>query len=108
MALTRCSSLSTPGFLSGTDACRGSGGDCAAFIEDGKLRYSIVFTLMTVGIMFAHCLCGYWANLYFLVSSVHNQTVTNNEIMFCTPWVYVTMENVVHLPALSRYPQQRM
>ncbi len=108
MALTRCSSLSTLAFLSGTDACRGSGGDCAASLMDGKLRYSIVFTLVTVGICLAHCLCGYWANLYFLVSSVIIQTVTNNEIMFCTPWVYVKWTNVVHLPALSRYPQQRM
>ena len=38
-------------------------------LMDGKLRYSIVFTL---ALCLAHCLCGYWANLYFPVSSVHN------------------------------------
>ena len=39
-------------FLSGADARRCSGGDCTAFIDGRKLRYSIVFTLATVGIMF--------------------------------------------------------
>ncbi len=47
-------------------------------LMDGKLRYSIVFTLATVGIMFG---------ALFII-----QSVTNNEIMFCTPWVYVTID----------------
>ncbi len=87
MALTRCSSYLHLAFLSGTDACRGSGGDWLHSLMDGKLRYSIVFTLMTEALCLAHCLCGYWANLYFLVPLFIIQTVTNNEIMFCTPWV---------------------
>ncbi len=65
MALTRCSFLSTLAFLSGADARRCSGGDCTAFLMDGKLRYSIVFTLATVGIILVHCLCGYWVNCSF-------------------------------------------
>ncbi len=42
-------------------------------LMDGKLRYSIVFTLVTVGIMFGALFM--WllgVNLYFPVSSVHN------------------------------------
>ena len=62
-------------------------------LMDGKLRYSIVFTLVTVGIMFgALFACGYWAVCTFRLLCSLIQTVTNNEIMFCTPWVYVTMD----------------
>ena len=38
------------------------------------------------------CLCGYWVNCSFLSILFIIQSVTNNEIMFCTPWVYVTMD----------------
>lgn len=61
-------------------------------LMDGKLRYSIVFTLVTVGIMFGALFMWLLANLTFPSPLFIIQTVTNNEIMFCTPWVYVTMD----------------
>lgn len=39
-------------FLSGADARRGSGGDCAAFIDGRKATLQYCFHPVTVGIMF--------------------------------------------------------
>lgn len=80
-------------FLSGADARRGSGGDCAAFIDGRKatLQYcfhpgdSRHYVWRTVYVA-TGLICTFPSPLFII------QTVTNNEIMFCTPWVYVTMD----------------
>ncbi len=81
------------GLSSGTDACRSSGGDCAAFIDGRKatLQYcfhpddSRHYVWRTVYVA-TGLICTFLSPLFII------QTVTNNEIMFCTPWVYVTMD----------------
>ena len=80
-------------FLSGADARRGSGGDCAAFIDGRKatLQYcfhhgdSRHYVWRTVYVA-TGLICTFPSPLFII------QTVTNNEIMFCTPRVYVTMD----------------
>ena len=77
-------------FLSGADARRGSGGDALHSLMDGKLRYSIVFTddhrhYVWRTVYLATGLCTFLSPLFII------QTVTNN-VMFCTPRVYVTMD----------------
>lgn len=75
-------------FLSGTDACRGSGGDCAAFIDGRKatLQYcfhpgdSRHYVWRTVYVA-TGLICTFLSPLFII------QTVTNNEIMFCTPGI---------------------
>lgn len=73
-------------FLSGADARCGSGGDCAAFIDGRKatLQYcfhpddSRHYVWRTVYVA-TGLICTFLSPLFII------QTVTNNEIMFCTP-----------------------
>ena len=77
-------------------------------LMDGKLRYSIVFTLVTVGIMFwrtvyvaTGLICTFSSPLFII------QTVTIMRL--CSAALGIrNMDKCGTFAALSRYPQQRM
>ncbi len=90
---TRCSSLSTPGLSSALTPVAVVVGIAPHFIDGRKatLQYcfhpgdSRHYVWCTVYVA-TGLICTFPSPLFII------QTVTNNEIMFCTPWVYVTMD----------------